>query len=77
MTLDVYSDLFDGDLDLFADRLEAVHSRPADFLRTQSLGEALRLAQIRCTNPVTCANVVPPARFELATPALGERCSIP
>ena len=27
---------------------------------------------------LTCANsVVPPARFELATPALGERCSIP
>jgi hypothetical protein len=28
--------------------------------------------------PLTCGNVVvPPARFELATPALGERCSIP
>jgi hypothetical protein len=45
MTLDVYSDLFDGDLDLVAERLEEVRARgSADFLRTQASSEALRLA---------------------------------
>ncbi len=45
MTLDVYSDLFDGDLDLVAERLDEVRSRgAADFLRTQTSKQALRLA---------------------------------
>lgn len=45
MTLDVYSDLFDGDLDLVAERLEVVRSRgAADFLRTRASKEPLRLA---------------------------------
>ncbi|WP_404391812.1 tyrosine-type recombinase/integrase [Humibacillus xanthopallidus] len=45
MTLDVYSDLFDGDLDLVAERLQVVRSQgSADFLRTRAAGDALRLA---------------------------------
>lgn len=45
MTLDVYSDLFDGDLDLVAERLDEVRSRgSADFMRTKDASEVLRLA---------------------------------
>ncbi len=45
MTLDVYSDLFDGDLDLVAERLDVVRSRgAADFLRSQASKAPLRLA---------------------------------
>jgi integrase len=36
MTLDVYADLFDDDLDAVADRLDAV-ARSADFLRTSDV----------------------------------------
>ena len=43
MTLDVYSDLFDGDLDEVAGRLERVRAdAAADFLRTRAVPSHLR-----------------------------------
>jgi hypothetical protein len=36
MTLDVYADLFDDDLEAVADRLDEV-ARSADFLRTENV----------------------------------------
>ena len=46
LTLDVYADLFDGDLDDVAGRLDAARAQNlADFLRTEAEGKALRVVQ--------------------------------
>jgi hypothetical protein len=46
MTLDVYSDLFDGDLDEVAGRLDSARARAlADHLRTEADPKALRQVQ--------------------------------
>ncbi|TWG26738.1 site-specific integrase [Actinoplanes teichomyceticus] len=41
MTLDVYADLFEGDLDHVADRLDQTATRGADHLRTAGLPDAV------------------------------------
>jgi integrase len=41
MTLDVYADLFDDDLEAVADRLDEI-ARSADFLRTRTRVSAVR-----------------------------------
>lgn len=74
MTLDVYAGLFPDDLYAVALSLDLhvpqmCHCEPLGLIE----GE-LRMSD---AGPDLRKRVVPPARFELATPALGERCSIP
>jgi Phage integrase family len=76
MTLNVYADLFDDELDLVAERLHA--AARADWLRPGRTdreviplaGGTKKLADLRLC-------LVPSARIELATHGLGNRCSIP
>lgn len=79
MTLDVHADLFDADHGDVAERLdEAIRAQVlrtgADQMRTWS-GPAPRRGA--CWAPSLQVREVPPARFELATHGLGNRCSIP
>jgi integrase len=75
MTLDVYTDLFEDDLDAVANRLDGLR---ADSVRTSDPrpGPARKTPTAKRSHDLAF-RVVPSAGFEPATPALGERCSIP
>ena len=79
MTLDVYADLFDDDLEGLSDRLsETAEKARADYLRTAD--ESARfVAGGNATHsaPDLHKLVVPPRGFEPPTCGLGNRCSIP
>ena len=80
MTLDTYTDLFDDDLDVVADRLDAVRSSatrtPADFLRTEPrLIKDREPTETATTQQTRDFEEVETRRIELPTPALQRRCS--
>jgi hypothetical protein len=79
MTLDVYSGLFDDDLDAVAERLEVgAQAARADYLRT---GTGIIQLRVPASGTESGSDlrkrVVPPGRIELPTHGLGNRCSIP
>jgi integrase len=79
MTLDVYSGLFDGDLDAVAERLEEGSlAALADSVRIGTAIATISPAQSAKKHRSDQAKRrVPPAGFEPAAHGLGNRCSIP
>ncbi len=79
MTLDVYAGLFGDDLDEVAERLDrAATTAFADQVRTSDSPADQKTESGReQTAPDLDVRSVAPARFELATHGLGNRCSIP
>ncbi|HEX6077269.1 MAG TPA: site-specific integrase [Micromonosporaceae bacterium] len=69
MTLDVYADLFDDDLEAVADRLDEIASR-ADSVWT---GEVITMSAVRALSPLPGVLPAVLTGFEPATPALTGR----
>ena len=74
-TLDVYSDLFDADLDDVADRLSEQWTKATAYPLRTGAADTPAVAKAKSRWPGLLQ--APPRRFERPTPALGERCSIP